>query len=1272
MKKLASTTDPLWYKDAIIYELHVRAFADSNNDGIGDFPGLLSRLDYLQDLGVTCIWLLPFFPSPLRDDGYDIANYVDVNPSYGTLGDFKAFLDAAHQRNMQVMIELVINHTSDQHPWFKAARQAPPGSEARAMYVWSDSDQLYKDARIIFTDTEKSNWTWDETAKAYYWHRFFYHQPDLNFDNPAVIEEVLKAMRFWLDMGVDAMRMDAIPYLVERDATSCENLPETHKAIKAIRAAIDADYANRLVLAEANQWPADVRPYFGEGDECHMAFHFPLMPRIYMALRQEDRQPITDIMAQTPAIPENCQWGLFLRNHDELTLEMVTDDERDYMYLAYSADPRMRINVGIRRRLAPLVGNNRRRIELLYSLLVRFPGTRMLSFGDELGMGDNIYLGDRNGVRTPMQWNSDRNAGFSKCDPARLYFPVVMDPIYGYQVVNVEAQLSDQSSLLHWTRNMIALRKLFQVFGRGSLKFLNPANRKILAYLRDLDRGDGSHEIVLCVANLSRFAQPVSLDLADHAGLEPMEMLGYVPFPTITESPYALTLTPYSFLWLELQPAGAKPEPLPVELTDADLAAVNESGANEDAALDLLTKGWPGLLAGHGLALLESALPAWLLHQRWFGAKSRTIQSIKVLDWAELPAMTAANTAIPSAKDIPAASSIPPALFFVELVYTDGAADTYQIPLAFSTGEEVDALLASHPLSVLATLATPAGVAILRDATTREDLRQGLLRLIERNASLALSTPRTAVLEVAASLAAAATGHTANQAVASGEAEELLHHPERATHGPVLETDSVHLRPHELFPVAEDKEYPTVPVTAGIMTSTAVAPVPLSAQPGEAAEPANSAASSSEPTASQPGESASRYGSAPVGGQLRARSSKAFVGSRAALHLHSRVGSAEQSNTSILYGDRLILKIFRRLQSGENPDVEIGRFLTEVAHFPRIAPFLGEIEILPANGEKTTVAMLQGLVANQGDGWQWFLDQLDGYFASVASLPAPPEFVAPGFLYEKELLREAIEHASTSMTAAALLGRRTAEMHLALATPTEDPSFAAEPLTTDDLTADSRRIDAQITFTLEALKTKLSSLKDLTADDAALLLSRRINLFARSHAITSSASAGQRIRIHGDYHLGQTLRTGVMSADSANEDGDFVLLDFEGEPARSLAERRQKQSPLKDVAGMIRSFSYAAHSALDRYLNTARESGSAADAAKLAEWAIFWQNSASAEFLRSYRETIASNPVLLPSPQQSQSLLAAYLLEKALYELLYELNNRPAWLRIPLAGILTL
>jgi len=1174
VKKQASASDPFWYKDAIIYELHVRAFADSNGDGIGDFPGLISRLDYLQDLGVTCIWILPFFPSPLRDDGYDIANYVDVNPSYGTLNDFRQFLDAAHQRNMQVMIELVINHTSDQHPWFKAARVAPPGSPAREMYVWSQSDQVYKDARIIFTDTEKSNWTWDEVAKAYYWHRFFSHQPDLNFDNPAVIEEVLKAMRFWLDMGVDALRMDAIPYLLERDGTSCENLPETHKVIKQIRAAVDAEYTNRFILAEANQWPADVRPYFGDGDECLMAFHFPLMPRIYMALRQEDRLPITDIMAQTPPIPDNCQWALFLRNHDELTLEMVTDDERDYMYLAYSADPRMRVNVGIRRRLAPLVDNNRRRIELLNSLLLSFPGTPILYYGDEIGMGDNIYLGDRNGVRTPMQWSSDRNAGFSRCDPARLYFPVVMDPIYGYQVINVEAQLSDQSSLLHWTRNMIALRKLFQVFGRGALRFLNPANRKILAYLRDLDRGDGSHETVLCVANLSRFAQPVSLDLADYAGSEPVEMLGYVPFPTITAQPYTLSLAPYSFLWLELQPALAAAEPVPEQLESIIV--------NEVAALDLAT-GWAGLLAGSGLALFENALQAWMPNQRWFGAKTRRIHSVRVADWVELPDRSLDRQV----------STLPPAIFYVDIGYAEGSSDTYQLPLAVSTGDDAAELEASHPLSMVAMFATTEGPAVLHDGTTREDFRQGLLAMIAQDAALPLHTARN--------------------------------------------------------PAAE--------------------PAPLSAQPGETApQPRSETEEATEDEAAQAEMQAAAGASQ---GLLRASASPAFE-RRAECYLPSRVGSAEQSNTSILYGKQLILKMFRRLHPGENPDVEIGRFLTSQTQFRHIAPFMGEITVTPEGGEPTTVAMLQGLVANQGDGWKWFLDQLGGYFEAVGRLDGPvPDAPAPTFLSERQPLKEAVELAGSALEAAALLGRRTAGMHLALATPTEDPAFAAEPMTAAGLAQEARRIDGEITSTLEALKIKLSTLKDQTADQAGLLLSRRIDLFARAHAITASAEAGQRIRIHGDYHLGQTLRT-ESAAGPDQLAGDFALLDFEGEPARSLSERRQKQSPLKDVAGMIRSLSYAAYSGLDQFLAINPELSRSPASEKLTSWAVFWQNSTSTEFLRAYRQAVAATPALLPPEQQAQRLLEAYLLEKALYELLYELNNRPAWLRIPLSGILTL
>jgi len=543
-----SARDPLWYKDAIIYEVPVKSFSDANGDGVGDFLGLSEKLDYLQELGVTCIWLLPFFPSPLKDDGYDIADYRNIHASYGTLEDLKAFLTAAHARRLQVVIELVLNHTSDQHPWFQRARLAPPNSPERDYYVWSDTDQKYTAARTIFVDTERSNWAWDPVAKAYYWHRFFQHQPDLNYDNPAVVKEMLEVLDFWLELGVDGFRLDAVPYLVEREGTNCENLPETHAIIKAVRQHIENTATSRMLLAEANQWPADVRAYFGNGDECHMAYHFPLMPRIFMALHLEDRQPIVEIMEQTPTIPDDCQWALFLRNHDELTLEMVTDDERDYMYLAYSADPQARLNVGIRRRLAPLVGNDRRRIELLIGLLFSFPGTPVIYYGDEIGMGDNLYLGDRNGVRTPMQWTGDRNGGFSRADPARLYSPIIMDPVYGYQAVSVEAQESDTASLLHWMRNMIRLRKQFKVFGRGTMEFLQPTNQKVLAYIRRY-----RDDVILCAVNLSRAVQPVELDLSAFAGLVPVEMLGYTEFPPIGTASYFLTLGPYGFYWFEVQ-----------------------------------------------------------------------------------------------------------------------------------------------------------------------------------------------------------------------------------------------------------------------------------------------------------------------------------------------------------------------------------------------------------------------------------------------------------------------------------------------------------------------------------------------------------------------------------------------------------------------------------------------------------------------------------------------------------------------------------------------
>ncbi len=538
----------LWYKDAIVYQLHVKAFRDSSGDGYGDFRGLMEKLDYVQSLGVNCLWLLPFYPSPLKDDGYDIALYEAIHPQYGTVEDFQQFLDEAHRRDIRVITELVINHTSDQHPWFQRARRAPKDSPERNFYVWSDDPTMYKEARIIFTDTETSNWAWDQVAQQYYWHRFFSHQPDLNFDNPEVLEAVKGVMRFWFNIGVDGMRLDAVPYLIERPGTSCENLPETHGILKSLRSTLETEYPGRIFLAEANQWPVDVRPYFGDDDECHMAFHFPLMPRMFMSLRREDRSPIVEILAQTPPIPENSQWAIFLRNHDELTLEMVTDEERDYMYNEYANDPRMRINIGIRRRLAPLMDNGRRQIELMNALLLSMPGTPVIYYGDEIGMGDNIYLGDRNGVRTPLQWNGSWNAGFSEADTAALYSPLISDPVYGYQAINVAAQERTQTSLLRWMRRIINVRKRYLAFGRGTFEFLFPENRKVLVYLREYE-----DEHLLCVMNLSRFVQPVEVNLQRFVGWQPVELMGSVPFPRIGEQPYFLSLGPHAFFWFRLE-----------------------------------------------------------------------------------------------------------------------------------------------------------------------------------------------------------------------------------------------------------------------------------------------------------------------------------------------------------------------------------------------------------------------------------------------------------------------------------------------------------------------------------------------------------------------------------------------------------------------------------------------------------------------------------------------------------------------------------------------
>jgi maltose alpha-D-glucosyltransferase / alpha-amylase len=688
-------TDPLWYKDAVIYQLHVKSFFDSNDDGCGDFAGLIAKLDYIASLGVNTIWLLPFYPSPRLDDGYDIAHYKDVHSDYGTLGDVKRLIREAHDRGMRVITELVINHTSDQHPWFQRARKAKPRSAYRDFYVWSDNDRKYADTRIIFVDTERSNWTWDPVAGAYFWHRFYSHQPDLNFDNPAVLKAVLDIMHFWLDLGIDGLRLDAVPYLIEREGTSNENLPETHEILRRIRAELDRSFPDRMLLAEANMWPEDAQRYFGDGDQCHMAFHFPLMPRMYMAIAQEDRFPITDIMRQTPDIPENCQWAIFLRNHDELTLEMVTDSERDYLWSFYASNKRARINLGIRRRLSPLLEHDRRRIELINSLLLSMPGTPVMYYGDEIGMGDNIFLGDRDGVRTPMQWSPDRNGGFSRTDPAGLVLPPIMDPLYGFQAVNVEAQTRDAHSLLNWTRRILSVRSEHSAFGRGTLRFLYPRNRKGFAYLREYEG-----ETILCVANLARSSQAVELDVSDYAGRIPVEMLGNSIFPPIGQLTYLLTLPPYGFYWFVLtndaqlpswhSPA---PEPLPEYNTF------------------VLRPGPDDMFSPAQRKEFEiEVLPPYLSKRRWFAAKDKTLKSARV----------ALAERLGTRREM--------AMVTIEATHSDGT-ELYLLPLGIAWDDEVSVSLPQQ--LALARVRRGRRTGYLTDAFTLAEFFNELLACLK-------------------------------------------------------------------------------------------------------------------------------------------------------------------------------------------------------------------------------------------------------------------------------------------------------------------------------------------------------------------------------------------------------------------------------------------------------------------------------------------------------------------------------------------------------------
>ncbi|MGB0128703.1 MAG: maltose alpha-D-glucosyltransferase [Rhodocyclaceae bacterium] len=1091
--------DPLWYKDAIVYQLHVKAFFDSSDDGIGDFRGLIQKLDYIQDLGVNTIWLLPFYPSPLRDDGYDIADYRGVLKEYGTPADFRQFVRDAHQRGLRVITELVINHTSDQHPWFQAARRAPPGSKKRDYYVWSQTNQKFADTRIIFTDTEKSNWAWDDTAKSYYWHRFFSHQPDLNHNNPAVVRAVTRVMRYWLDMGVDGLRLDAIPYLCVREGTNNENLPETHAVLRQMRAVIDANYPNRMFLAEANQWPEDVREYFGDGDECHMAYHFPLMPRMYMAVAQEDRHPIVEIMRQTPDIPNECQWAIFLRNHDELTLEMVTSRERDYMYRMYAADPRARVNVGIRRRLAPLLENNRAKIELMTSLLLTMPGSPILYYGDEIGMGDNIFLGDRNGVRTPMQWSPDRNAGFSRADPQRLYLPPIMDPMYGYQSVNVESQLRSPSSLLHWTRRMISARKSFKAFGRGDLVFLEPGNRKILAYLRHWE-----DEILLCVANLSSSPQPVELSLGKYRGRVPVHLTSRVPFPPIGDAPYLLTLPAYGFYAFRLA-------------TDVDQPHWHQEVAPRTSLPVLvLLEGWNTfnalrsdssevrrLMASRTRKQLEREVIApYLSSRRWFGAKGHPIERLAVRTEGEWPTDSGSWL-----------------LTFIEVKPEGQESQTYCLPLGLAwEGQPEDKLAALSPWT-LAKVRQKAREGMLYGAFGDDDFCRALLRTVGENAAVSLGD---------GTLHCIAT--TAFPEIAAGALDEPVVHP-----------------------------------------------------------------------------------------------------------------SLEQSNTTVFFGKKLFLKAYRRLHPGSHPELEMGRFLTEASPFGHVVPLAGAIEYQRADGTRFTLALLQAYVENQGDAWHYTLDYLGRYLTQLPA-QATPEADQPA----ESPHRFYLELIHT-------LGQRIGELHKALAVTTGDPLFDPEPVTADDVRGWVDTIRGEAASTLAMLRERTENLPGPVQELAECVCRSEAALMARLDASLQAEPRFARTRFHGDLHLGQILLA----------DNDFMITDFEGEPTRSFAERRAKHSPLKDVAGILRSFNYAAHSALKHV--TAEQQG---DLATLRPVALGWEEETRAAFLGGYTEGVGTAVSMPADDESAQRLLDILVIEKALYEVRYELEHRPAWLDIPLTGLL--
>ena len=1082
--------DPLWYVDAIIYEVHIRAFSDGNADGIGDFAGLTSKLDYLQELGVNTLWLLPFYVSPLRDDGYDIADYRRIHPDYGTMRDFRRFLAAAHARGLRVITELVLNHTSDQHAWFQRSREAPKGSTARDRYVWSDTASEFAGTRIIFTDSERSNWTWDPVAGAYYWHRFYSHQPDLNFDNPKVRAEMLEVVDFWLDEGVDGLRLDAVPYLFEREGTTCENLPETHQFLKELRQHVDSRFPGRILIGEANQWPEDAAQYFGAGDECHMLFHFPLMPRLFMAIRMEDAFPIIDILDVTPAPPAGGRWAVFLRNHDELTLEMVTDEERDHMYRAYAEDRRARINVGIRRRLAPLLGGDRRRLELMNAILFSLEGTPVIYYGDEIGMGDNIYLGDRDSVRTPMQWSADTNAGFSQANPQKMYLPVNVGSQYHYEALNVQTQQA-RGSLLDWTKRIIALRRRHRALSRGSMQMVTTDNRKVLAFVREYEG-----ERVLVVANLARFVQAVHLNLQAYAGTEPLELFGQAHFPMITDAPYFLSLGPQTFFWFSLRRHGAG-------------AAVTLPGHIAGGERPrLAARDWESVFSRAHAGEAEALLLAYMRGQRWFRGKSRAVRRATI-------------TGV-----IPVGGKPALALYvIVQFEYVHGEADEYGMFVTGVGEERASELTHAAPSAIIADVVVPGGVVTLIDALVLPEVARKLLSYFRGRRSFP------------------------------------------------SDGRSMNIRPLKRLPRDAESWTP-------------------------------------------------------------------------------RVHRGEQTNTSVMYADQLMLKLVRRIEPGINQQVELERFISGTSFAPHAPQIMGTIELdSPRGGSSSTVAILETQVTHQTDGWIFALDELTTFLEAVAHGPAPTADARQEGPFA--------EHAALWIDLAGVLGQRTAEMHIALASArAADPDLTPEPHTSFSRQAMAHNLRSRVRETFSLLRAAAPALEGPARGLAEQVLHEEATIKRRLASGARRPFPGLRIRCHGDYHLSQILVNGR----------DVVVIDFEGEPGRTLGDRRAKRSPLYDVAGMIRSFHYVRVHGVGALVESARMPNVPRE--QIEAWARLWQAWSAREFLRAYVAAIAGTGILSDEPEEMMVTLGVLVMEKALYEVAYEIDNRPAWVHLPLEGIL--